>query len=355
MSEQRPDSESPDMASNAGPVDSFSSNGTYPESAVAVAEGSDEEETATAEAESSDASAPEETPEPEGDVIDEPIAAEADAEPTGDADSADDDNDFLAELVRVMQSTAGAERQRIDEETARRRDSHLAAIQSRRESEVATMRELAAEDLKSIDAWADGERQRIEQEREKRAAALQEDLETSLAEHGSKIDQEVEAVEVAITGYVSEVDAFFATIEKETDPVAIARHASRRPAFPSLDVVATTEAVSSAAATTTDARASDEAAAEAEPAAESAPTPIGVMDPQSSADLADEWSRWNEGATPADAADTPAATDEQAADADADEAVPVAAGDQTESSSILKSTTVHRPMAWLLGDRNDDR
>jgi hypothetical protein len=354
MSEQRPDSESADMASTAGPADSFSSNGTYPEAAVAVAEGSDEEEAATAEAESTDASAPEETPEP-GDVIDEPIAAEAEPDPAADANATDDDGTvFLAELVRVMQSTAGAERQRIDDETARRRDAHLAAIQSRRESEVATMRELAAEDLKSIDAWADGERQRIEQEREKRAAALQEDLETSLAEHGSKIDQEVEAVEVAITGYVSEVDAFFATIEQETDPVAIARHASRRPAFPSLDVVATTEVEPSPPAPASDVEATAEAATDTEPAAETDPTPIGVMHPQSSSDLADEWSRWNEGAA-VDAAEPPVATEDQTADTNADEAVPVAAGDQTESSSILKSTTVHRPMAWLLGDRNDDR
>jgi hypothetical protein len=302
MSEQRPESDEYDVASSGAPAEVHSSNGTYADAAIGIAE-----------------------PEPAeaGPAEAGPAEPEAPAAP-----AADDGTAFLADLARAMQATADAERTRVAEDADRRRDAHLAAIQERRESEAARMRELAAEDLKAIDAWADSERDRIAQERERRAAALQADLEASLSEHGAKIDQEIEGVEAAIAQYRTEVDGFFATIGQETDPVEIARHASRRPLFPDLDAIGVTEV------------------APEEPA-------VAVMDPDlRDPDPAVAWSQWNEPAPTADIAEPPA--EETPSEEVEAVAVTAPAAEQAATGTVLQAVPVHRPFGFLRGDRHED-
>lgn len=147
----------------------------------------------------------------------------------------DDGTAFLADLAAAMKSTADRERERVAEDVDRRREQHLATINERREAEISRMEELAEDDLRSVDEWAEAERRRIQEVRERRAASVRQDLETSLAEHNAKIEREIEAVDRAIDEYRLEIERFFATLEKHTDPVAIARHASRRPQFPALE------------------------------------------------------------------------------------------------------------------------
>jgi hypothetical protein len=310
MSEQNQQSDNDGMTSSGTPADSFSSNGAYPEAAVGIAESAELPESGETEPLEMTAEATDDVPgEP---TADGPESAIAEAAP-------DDGAAFLAELTRAMQATAGVERKRLEEDADRRRETHLETIRARRESEAATMRELAADDLKAIDDWAEGERQRISQERDQRAAALQEDLETSLAEHGSKIDREIEAVDAAIASYRSEVDAFFAELDQETDPVEIARHAGRRPSFPDLDAVSAAESATSAP--------------EPEHAA------VGVMELQTAGDLADAWSRWNASAGPAGVSADSAAGEGAA---------------PTPTGSLLQSVPVNRPFANLSGERHEE-
>jgi len=120
------------------------------------------------------------------------------ADPTSDITAPDDNTAFLAELAKAMKTTVAVERTRITQDADRRRDAHIAGINDRRESESAKMRELAQDDLKGIDAWAERERQRIQGERERRAASVRKDLESSLAEHRAKIDGEIQAVDAAV-------------------------------------------------------------------------------------------------------------------------------------------------------------
>jgi hypothetical protein len=152
------------------------------------------------------------------------------------ASASEDGNDvFLVELVRAMKSTAATERSRLDESTERRRNAHVEAIRAREAAEADQMRELADEDLRGIKAWADAEISRIRSEREQREAALRGDLATSLEQHHAKIGNEIEAVDGAIAAYRASLDAFFDRLENETDPVAIAQHASSYPVYPPLD------------------------------------------------------------------------------------------------------------------------
>ena len=305
-------------------------------------------------------------------------AADAGAESaTAVADAAttpgDDGSTFLSALVEAMQTTATAERARVVDDTDHRLEAHLARVQARREAEATTMRELADADLKSIDSWAEDERRRIQEERQRRATARQTLLETTLAEHGATIDREIEAVEAAIGTYRADTDAFFATLGHETDPVEIARHASRRPVFPAL------ETIGDPTAETTD---------------EGAPV-TGVMARPAAADLGTNWARWNssiaaaespatEWATTEPAATEPVATEPVATEPTATEwaatestATEPATTEPTEAAAtkpaeataatptpltasavvsgqgrVLQTTPVSRPMSWLRRDRD---
>jgi hypothetical protein len=154
--------------------------------------------------------------------------------PAGEVDQS---RSFLSELTRAMQATAGNERERVVADTERRRSARIDEIRARETAEADRMRELAAEDQAGIDTWAETEIARIKAEQDRRAEALRADLETSLGQHRELIAQEVNAVETAVATYRAELDTFFDNLERETDPVAIAQLATRRPVFPSLDTV----------------------------------------------------------------------------------------------------------------------
>jgi hypothetical protein len=154
------------------------------------------------------------------------------------ADSGLDDRaKFLTDLTRVMQSTAATEAARNAEGTEQRRKAHLATIRARESAEADELRELAKIDIKDIDAWSDEEVKRIKAERERRIATRREQLQHRLEEHRAVISREIDSVEAAVGAYRVKVDAFFARINTETDPVAIAREAGNQPQFPDLEAI----------------------------------------------------------------------------------------------------------------------
>ncbi len=146
--------------------------------------------------------------------------------------------DFLGRLAEAMQATADAERARVSEEIDRLRADHLAAIQERRESEAGRMRELATEDRAAIESWTKAERHRIQVEHDRRVGELEADLALSLEEHRREVDGQIERVEAAVAAHRTSVEAFFASLVAETDPVRIAQLAGERPAFPDLEAAA---------------------------------------------------------------------------------------------------------------------
>jgi hypothetical protein len=342
MSEQPTQFESTEAPPLSEAVGSWSGNGVHTDEAVSAATDGDAtttddavaadgvaEEAPAAEATAEEAAAAEATAE------EAPAAAQSDSAAAADSATtpSDEGTAFLAELVRAMRTTADAERARVGENIDRRREDHMAAIYARRESEATQMRELADEELRAIDGWAEAERQHIQLEHERRAQALQQDLETSLAEHSSKIDREIERVEAAIATHRALVDAFFATLERETDPVAIAQHAARRPAFPTLETIA------------------DNAAA-----ADTAEAPgVAVMDPQSVSSSVTDWTGWNAVPGTPETSEPPANVEHVVASSESSEPVTiaVAAGsDEPQSGGILQAMPVSRPMSWLRRDRD---
>jgi hypothetical protein len=269
-----------------------------------------------------------------------------------DGASGDEGSVFLAELVRAMQTTAGVERTRIDEETERRRQAHIDQVRAREAAEADRMRELAGEDMKAIEAWASGETKRIQAERKRRATELQDKLESNLAEHRSKVDQEVDGVETAIATYRADVEAFFAQLEAETDLVQIAQQAARRPVFPSLDAIAQDDTAEEEFLRA-ESQAADvgDLAADLGTESENGRPMVGVMDHQALAEAFESWS------APTTITEPPAveSPDAQPAGETREESEPApAATAQTHGTpgSLFQSLPVPRPMSFLRRDPN---
>jgi hypothetical protein len=260
-----------------------------------------------------------------------------------DPSSAKFDDLFLAELVRTVQTTAGLERVRIAEETESRRQEHIDRIRARQAAEAEQMRELADHDKKEIDAWADGERNRIQAEHERRTTERQKDLETNLAEHTAKVDRQVEAIEAAIAAYRADVDEFFSGIDRETDLVLIARQATRRPAFPVLDAIGES---GPGAATET------EIAGDSQPTGETEAPVIGVMDSET-AEAAESWAV----AESAQGSGASRASDEadELGEPDEVERVTSETGQSRVPGSLLGSVPITRPMSRFRWDTKGER
>jgi Sds3-like len=331
-------------------------NGTPPDQAVATADAdSGTENNAVAADSDSGTEGDAMTAETEGETIEAQAEGEAitEAEPALAAEAQADEHEpsFRSELLRAMQATVATERARIDEETNRRREALIAAIETRREQETARMREMADEDLKSVDTWAAGERARIEEERERRAAAVRDDLEVSLTEHRAQIDREVEGVEGAVTDYRAEVDAFFARLDAEEDPVVIAQYSGSHPLFPTQEVIAARVAATTSAAGSAP--------------TEQAETPaVGVMDLHATETPAEHWTGWT-GPAEQPPTEGEGVTGQPAGAEEPREPVRVAAAgeqpageqptaEQPANGSILQSLPVSRPFGWMRRDREGD-
>jgi len=288
-----------------------------------------------------------------GEPADESPGASEHAAESSTSGTADDGSVFVAELVRAMQTTAGVERVRIAEDIERRRQAHVDGVRAREASEAERIRELAREDMNAIEAWADGEKERIKLERQRRMTELHDDLDLSLSEHRSKIDLEVERVETAIATYRAEVDAFFERLDREKDLVLIAQQAAMRPVFPTLGAVVASVAVDPA-----DMAKAEPVIAEAPPAGVddgatgqiagvTERSAVGVMDPQAAAEPMESWMAPPEPSPEPVAA---GASDDVDHGADREPAEPVTAtigASDGGSATLLQSMSVKQPMGWL--------
>ena len=293
-------------------------------------------------------------------AADATASAEAAPEPdAAEAADVDDGSAFVSEMVRAMQTTAGAERTRIGGETDRRRQAHIDDVRAREATQADRIRELAADDQKAIEAWADDETKRIQAERERRTTELNKDLETSLTLHHAEIDREIEAIETVIATYRVEVASYFDGFDHESDPVLIAQQAARRPVFTNLDA-ALASAVAGKDSTATQAVAVEgnvdpETVAQTDSDGTSAEEPSvdGALTETKEPDVIAVMA----GSAHTEERETaPAESSTESPEPTSVEAEPVGAGSgasQSGSGSLINTVPVHRPMSWLRRDSNE--
>jgi len=160
----------------------------------------------------------------------------------------DDVADLPVSLVRSMQAAAKAHRERAAEQIELRRVAILAAIRDQRRADAVRARQRTAESRRAVDAWAATAQRQIKTERQRRKVELDADLRRTLREQNLQVDRRVRDIEAALAAHRAELDAFFEAIERERDPVTIARQARRRPAFPDLAAAAAIDPESRGAA-----------------------------------------------------------------------------------------------------------
>ena len=291
-------------------------------------------------------------------------AADADAADAAADDSADDSSAFLADLARVMQAAASAERLRTAEESERRRTTHLELIRARETSGADELRVVAEGDIKAIDSWADSEIARIQSERERRTVTRRAELSQRLEDHRLLIGREVDAVEAAIAAYRTNVEAYFGRLDGEADPVAIAQAAGSRPTFPDLDTIGPDSAPVDTTTPATSEGAAADTTGDNEPPATGDAGLVGVMDADAATGSAE---LPGEGAEPGDqpveaTAEAIAAGDDPAAGVEvADEpgqSVETTAQSNVvaprSSAALLRAVPTARPMgSWFRRDGGD--
>ena len=163
-----------------------------------------------------------------------PVPARASAAVGTPSRPVDETADFLTRLARSMQAVARAQRSRIAEQVDLRRVARLTELRDGRRAEALRVRQLAAENRRAIDAWAESAKRRITNERERRKAELESDLRRTLREENRRVDRRVKDVEAAIAAHIAELEGFYGELEREMDPIRLAEQAQRPPAFPDL-------------------------------------------------------------------------------------------------------------------------
>ena len=147
-------------------------------------------------------------------------------------------HDLLGELSKAMHAAAESQHVRIAEELQRHRATQVKAIKARATSESAELKKVSQQEAGEIDAWAAAATQLIATERAQKIDAQRETLEAELLRQEVIAERKVLAVEAAVLAHQTELDTFFSQLQRETDPVEIARLASSLPSFPSLSEAA---------------------------------------------------------------------------------------------------------------------
>ena len=214
--------------------------------------------------------------------------------PDEPATAGDGEPDYLAELAIAMRGVAGQQRERLSARAAEDASAQIDEARSKGADDAAALRQVADEDVASIEAWADAEVERLRGEAADRIATRRSELDAAIERNDAIVEDEVGAVERALTDYDASLTSFMAELEGVTDPSALADRASLLPARPDLGQVRDGARAGAIATFAREAGLADDTPAEAPEAstgeapeassvadvtADDATTPIGVMDP----------------------------------------------------------------------------
>ncbi|HET9085840.1 MAG TPA: hypothetical protein VFN41_15690, partial [Candidatus Limnocylindrales bacterium] len=170
-------------------------------------------------------------------------APAVDATPTWDASAAGGangapsrkPNKFMADLTKAMQTAAEAARADVLEKFNAEAKAHIEGIHASTADEATQLRKRADDDVASIREWSKTEIAHIREETDERIAHRKEVLEREVEAHAAQIEARIEHVQARVTGFESEMAAFFERLLAEEDPTRFAAMAETLPEPPSFD------------------------------------------------------------------------------------------------------------------------
>jgi len=162
-------------------------------------------------------------------------------------------NKFMADLSRAMQAAAESARADALERLAADAKTHIESIHADSATEATVLRKRADDDVATVREWSKTEIARIRDETEERITHRKGRLEREIDEHAAAIEARIERVQGRVTGYESEMAAFFERLLAEDDPTHFAAMAESLPEPPPFetDEPATDPATSAATQPTT--------------------------------------------------------------------------------------------------------
>jgi hypothetical protein len=183
-------------------------------------------------------------------------------------------NKFMADLTKAMQAAAEAARSESLEKFGTEAKTHIESIHASTADEASQLRKKADDDIAGVREWSKTEIARIREETDERIQHRKDVLEREIDAHAAQIEARIERVQQRVSGFESEMSAFFERLLAEEDPTRFAAMAESLPEPPPFDPDSAWEPEPAAAATPTDVWATPEvetAVAVEEPVAEAAP------------------------------------------------------------------------------------
>ena len=145
-------------------------------------------------------------------------------------------NKFLADLTKAMQAAAESAR---DEAMARIQadaKSHIEAIHERSATDAADLRRKADDDVAAVREWSKAEIARVREETDEKISARKGSLEFEIEEHAARIERQIEHVQGRVSGFETDMAAFFEKLLSEDDPTRFASLAENLPEPPPFDL-----------------------------------------------------------------------------------------------------------------------
>jgi hypothetical protein len=252
-------------------------------------------------------------------------------------------NKFMADLTRAMQAAAEAARAESLERFGAEAKAHIESIHASTADEATELRKKADDDIASVRDWSKTEIARIREETDERIQHRKDVLEREIEAHAAQIEARIERVQQRVTGFESQMAAFFERLLGEEDPTRFAAMAESLPEPPPFDADAAWEPAPVAASTDdwasqpveSSAVAVDEAPAAAQAEAETVEAVETPVDEPAETATTDVWG----------APEAPTASDEQLIGVEssngvwgaAPDAEPTPAADTTETSESTDS------------------
>lgn len=190
-----------------------------------------------------------------------PGSADGDGAEAAVAGAPDVTAGLMSELTEAMMAVVGRERDRIGAIVEADAESHLAQAKERAATEAEAFRQVADEDVASIEAWADAEVERIREEAATRISDRRADLDAYLVQHEAVLQGELDGIETALAEYKARLQSFLDELQTGGDPAEIADRARSLPKPPALDDVRAVARAEALTRIAEQAMAADEAAA----------------------------------------------------------------------------------------------
>ena len=139
---------------------------------------------------------------------------------------------FMSELTEAMMGVVGKERDRIGAIVEADAAAHLVEAKEHAAAEAEAFRQVADEDVASIEGWAEAEVERIRADAARRIADRRADLDSSLAQHDAVLEGELQGIETAVADYGVTLESFLDDLRTTGDPAEIADRSRSLPTPP---------------------------------------------------------------------------------------------------------------------------